>query len=322
VSYRKNGDWQSVFSRVLTLAFQSCPGRRPGAREPRLVESERSADALRLEDGMVRDVTSRIEELVQFAHRLADASGEVIRPWFRSSLDVTDKGTGRAGFDPVTEADREGEAVLRRLIKEVYPGHGILGEEHGREEGTEPFTWVLDPIDGTRAFICGMPQWGTLIALNDGSRPILGVLDQPVTRERWIGWSGHAELVTPSKTTKIKTRPCADLGDAVVTTTHPTAYFTKEEADAFQVIGQRAKMTRYGGDCYAYALLAMGFIDLVIEASLKPWDIQALIPIIEGAGGIFTSWDGGDAQNGGRVIAAGDARVHAQALEILRNVPQ
>lgn len=262
-----------------------------------------------------------IEELARFANRLADASGEVIRPWFRVALDVTDKGTGRAGFDPVTEADREGETVLRRLIAETYPAHGILGEEHGHEAGADPLTWVLDPIDGTRAFICGMPQWGTLIALNDGKKPILGVLDQPVTRERWIGWTGHAELVTPSKTTTIKTRPCADLRDAVVTTTHPTAYFTREEADAFQEIGGRAKMTRYGGDCYAYALLAMGFIDLVIEASLKPWDVQALIPIIEGAGGLVTSWDGGDAQNGGRVIAAGDARVHAQALEVLRKVP-
>jgi len=266
-------------------------------------------------------MTVPIEDLARFAQRLADASGDAIRPWFRVVLDVTDKGTGRAGFDPVTEADREGETVLRRLIKETYPGHGILGEEHGHEAGTEPLTWVLDPIDGTRAFICGMPQWGTLIALNDGKRPILGVLDQPVTRERWIGHSGQAELVTPTSTTKVKTRACAELRDAVVTTTHPTSYFTKDEAAAFEEVGRRAKMTRFGGDCYAYALLATGFIDVVIEASLKPWDIQALIPIIEGAGGLITSWEGGDAQNGGRVIAAGDARVHAQALEVLRKVP-
>lgn len=262
-----------------------------------------------------------IDELTRFAHRLADASGDVIRPWFRAALDVTDKGAGRAGFDPVTEADRQGEAVLRRLIKETYPGHGILGEEHGHEPGTEPLTWVLDPIDGTRAFICGAPQWGTLIALNDGRRPILGVLDQPVTRERWVGGAGRAELVTPSLSAPIKTRPRADLRDAIVTTTHPTDYFTEEEAEAFQEIGRRAKMTRYGGDCYAYALLAMGFIDLVIEASLMPWDVQALVPIVEGAGGLFTSWDGGPGHEGGRVIAAGDARLHAQALDVLRRVP-
>lgn len=260
------------------------------------------------------------DELVRFAHRLADASGAVIRPWFRVTLDVTDKGTGRAGFDPVTEADREGETVLRRLIKEAYPTHGILGEEHGRETGTDPLTWVLDPIDGTRAFICGMPQWGTLIALNDGTRPILGVLDQPVTRERWVGHGGRAEIVADGKSTTIRTRPCADLASAVLTTTHPSAYFSGPEQQAFQDLAGKAKMTRYGGDCYAYALLAMGFIDLVVESSLKPWDVQALIPIIEGAGGVFTSWTGGDAQEGGRVIAAGDARVHAQALDVLRRV--
>jgi histidinol phosphatase-like enzyme (inositol monophosphatase family) len=271
-------------------------------------------------------MTTSIEELARFAHRLADASGDVIRPWFRVTLDVTDKGTGRAGFDPVTEADREGETALRRLIKATYPGHGILGEEHGHEAGTDPLTWVLDPIDGTRAFICGMPQWGTLIALNDGTKPILGVLDQPVTGERWIGHSGKTELVvargdgSPAKTTKLTTRPCADLSSAVLTTTHPTSYFTEAEQQAFQELAAGAKMTRYGGDCYAYGLLAMGFIDLVVESSLKPWDIQALIPIIEGAGGLVTSWDGGDAQNGGRVIAAGDARVHAQALDVLRKV--
>ncbi|MBX3216161.1 MAG: histidinol-phosphatase [Labilithrix sp.] len=260
------------------------------------------------------------EELVRFAHRLADTSGEVIRPWFRATLDVADKGTGRAGFDPVTEADRAGETALRRLIAATYPDHGILGEEHGHEPGASPLTWVLDPIDGTRAFICGMPQWGTLIALNDGARPVLGVLDQPVSGERWIGRAGHAELATAGRTLPIRTRPCADLASAVLTTTDPTAYFTKPEQDAFQRLAASAKMTRYGGDCYAYGLLAMGFIDLVVESGLKPWDVQALVPIVEGAGGLITSWDGGDAQNGGRVIAAGDARVHAEALAVLRAV--
>lgn len=259
-------------------------------------------------------------ELAQFAHRLADASGDVIRPWFRKRIDVVDKGR-RGRFDPVTEADREGEAVLRRLIKETYPTHGILGEEHGREQGSDPHTWVLDPIDGTRAFICGMPQWGTLIALHDGVRPVLGILDQPVTRERWIGFDGHADLVTPSGTTRLQTRPCTDLTSAVLTTTHPTAYFSDVEGGTFESLSGRVKMTRFGGDCYAYGLLAMGFIDLVVEASLNPWDVQALIPIIEGAGGLFTSWTGGDAQSGGRVLAAGDPRVHAQALEVLSKAP-
>lgn len=259
-------------------------------------------------------------DLVAFAHQLADASGEVIRPWFRAGIDVTDKGTGRAGFDPVTEADRQGEAVIRKAIKERFPTHGILGEEHGHEPGPEPLTWVLDPIDGTRAFICGMPQWGTLIALNDGKRPVLGLMDQPITRERWIGWDGHAELVHDGKRQAIKTRPCADLASAILTTTHPTAYFTAAEQAAFQSLAGGTKMTRFGGDCYAYALLAMGCIDLVVESALKPWDVQALIPIVKGAGGLFTSWTGDDAQNGGRVIAAGDPRIHAEAVAILQHV--
>jgi histidinol phosphatase-like enzyme (inositol monophosphatase family) len=261
-----------------------------------------------------------LEELARFAHRLADASGKVIRPWFRATLEVVDKGTGRAGYDPVTEADRAGEVEIRRLIKETYPTHGILGEEHGREAGSDPYTWVLDPIDGTRAFICGMPQWGTLIALNDGARPVLGVLDQPVTKERWVGYAGQAAFTFEGRTTPIKTRACESIANAVLTTTHPTAYFSKPEEDAFQVLAARAKMTRYGGDCYAYGLLAMGHIDLVVEAGLKAWDVQALIPIIEGAGGVISSWDGGDAQEGGRVVAAGDPRVHAEAVAVLRRV--
>lgn len=261
-----------------------------------------------------------IAELVTFAEQLADASGKVIRPWFRVNLDVTDKGTGRAGFDPVTEADRQGEHAIRRLIRETYPRHGILGEEHGREPGSDALTWLLDPIDGTRAFICGMPQWGTLIALNDGKRPVLGVLDQPVTKERWVGHSGHTEFVSGSERRRLKTRPCSSLSSAVLTTTHPSAYFTAQEQRAFQQLAGSAKMTRFGGDCYAYGLLAMGFIDLVVEAALKPWDIQALIPIIEGAGGVCTSWEGGDAQQGGRVVAAGDPRLHAEAIEVLRGV--
>jgi myo-inositol-1(or 4)-monophosphatase len=258
-----------------------------------------------------------LSELARFAHRLADASGEVIRPFFRAELAVVDKGTGRAGFDPVTEADRRAETVLRELIFEKYPTHGILGEEHGRTPGADPLTWVLDPIDGTRAFICGMPQWGTLIALHDGTRPILGVIDQPITGERWVGHSGATEFRTKSTTRRIRTRALGDLGAAVLTTTHPTAYFSPEEAAAFERLAGQVRMTRFGGDCYAYGLLAMGFIDLVVEAGLAPWDVQALIPIIEGAGGLVTSWTGGDAQDGGRVLAAANPELHRQALAVL-----
>lgn len=265
---------------------------------------------------------SRIDgPLVAFAHRLADAGGEAIRPYFRRHLIVTDKNEGVAAFDPVTVADREAEAAIRALIRKEHPEHGILGEEHGVEPGSSAFKWVIDPIDGTRAFICGMPLWGILIALNDGTRPILGVFDQPVTGERYVGNGERAELLHAGVVRRLETRRCPDISVAVLTTTHPTAYFTLPEQSVFQGIASKAKMTRFGGDCYAYGLLAMGFIDVIIEASLKPYDVQALIPIIEGAGGVMTTWEGGDAQEGGRILACGDRRLHARLLEDLRGCP-
>jgi myo-inositol-1(or 4)-monophosphatase len=266
-------------------------------------------------------MAATLDEFAAFAHELADASGDVIRPYFRTRIEVTDKGSQQRSFDPVTAADQEAEAVIRKLIKSRFPAHGIMGEEHGAEKGQDAYTWVLDPIDGTRAFICGVTQWGTLIALNDGERPMLGVLDQPYTRERWIGYAGKTEFVTREECGIVRTRPCATITQAVISTTHPTGYFTPPEQKAFQSLVSHARLSRYGGDCYAYGLLAMGFIDLIVEATLKAWDIQALIPIIEGAGGIVTTWEGGDAQNGGRIIAAGDTRLHAEALAVLSQVP-
>ncbi len=256
--------------------------------------------------------------LASFAHRLADASGAAIRPHFRSLLSVEDKG-GKKGeaYDPVTIADEQAEAAIRALIAATYPDHGILGEEHGHRPGTSSYTWVLDPIDGTRAFITGGPQWGTLIALNDGSRPVLGVLDQPFTGERWIGHSGRAEFGSRGDTRPLKTRACATVKEAVVSSTHPWSYFTPAELDAFRRVDSAARMTRFGGDCYAYGLLAMGFMDAVIESSLKAWDIQALIPIVEGAGGVVTDWQGNDPQDGGQVVASGDERLHQALLEML-----
>ncbi len=260
-------------------------------------------------------------KFVDFAHRLADAAGAVIRPYFRSPIAVDDKGTGRAGYDPVTIADQEAEAVIRQMILKEHPDHGILGEEHGAQAGTSEWTWVIDPIDGTRAFITGFPVWGTLIALNDGKRPVLGVIDQPVLRERYIGDGKNAEAIVAGERRPLRTRDCHALAAAVVTTTHPTGYFSLAEQQAFRSVADRARMSRFGGDCYAYAMLAMGLVDAVIEASLKPYDIQALIPIVEGAGGRVTDWKGGDAQQGGRIVATGDARVHAEILETLSALP-
>ena len=260
-----------------------------------------------------------LSALAAFAHRLADASGAAILPYFRSELGVDDKGAAKGqAFDPVTAADRDAETAIRALIAAEYPGHGILGEEHGHEAGTSPLTWVLDPIDGTRAFITGGPQWGTLIALNDGAAPVLGLLDQPFTRERWIGHSGRTELHAGGAVRRLKTRPCPTVAEAVISSTHPWSYFSAAEQAAFRAIDAKARMSRFGGDCYAYGLLAMGFMDAVIESALQPWDVQALIPIVEGAGGIMTTWTGGDAQDGGQVVASGDERLHAQLLKLLK----
>lgn len=257
-------------------------------------------------------------DFAAFAHRLADASGAAILPHFRSALAVEDKG-GKKGeaYDPVTLADREAETAIRALIKMAYPDHGILGEEHGHEPGSSRYSWVLDPIDGTRAFITGGPQWGTLIALNDGEKPILGVLDQPFTGERWIGVNGRTEFRVKGETRRLKTRTCPALKDAVISSTHPWGYFSEAEQSAFRRMDGMARMTRFGGDCYAYGLVAMGFMDAVVEAALKPWDIQALIPIVEGAGGVVTTWSGGDPQDGGQIVASGDERLHAQLLKLL-----
>jgi histidinol phosphatase-like enzyme (inositol monophosphatase family) len=250
-----------------------------------------------------------------FANSLADAAGEVIRPYFRRKIEVVDKGV--AMFDPVTEADKKAEQAIRALIARERPDDGVLGEEFGEVKGTSGRTWVIDPVDGTRAFITGNTQWGTLIALNERGMPVLGIMDQPVLRERFIGTGEGAELRSRDGTMKLATRPCASLAEAVVMTTHPWNYFDASEQAAFRRLAESSLLSRFGGDCYGYGLLAMGFVDLVVEATLKPWDIQALIPIVEGAGGIVTDWRGGPCADGGRVIAAGDSRVHAAALKFL-----
>jgi histidinol phosphatase-like enzyme (inositol monophosphatase family) len=255
------------------------------------------------------------QSTIAFAHRLADAAGEVIRPYFRQRIAVIDK--GKTMFDPVTEADRRAEQAVRALIKRERPADGILGEEYGEERGESGRVWVIDPLDGTRAFITGQTQWGTLIALNEGGAPVLGILDQPVLRERFVGTAEGAFLHAREGRSRLKARTCASLGGSVLMTTHPWDYFDQGEQAAFRRLADAALLTRFGGDCYAYGLLAMGFVDLVIEARLKPWDIQPLIPIVEAAGGVVTDWQGQPCFEGGRVIAAGDKRVHAEALKLL-----
>lgn len=262
---------------------------------------------------------NEIDNLTAFAGRLADAAASVTLQHFRNQVSIDNKLDGTA-FDPVTIADRDAESAIRNLIKAEYPTHGILGEEHGREMGESALYWVLDPIDGTRSFISGVPLWGTLIALNNGTRPTIGVMDQPYLQERYVGFPGGARLIRRDEVFPLKTRACASLKEAIMGTTDPVVFNRETELPAFKQVRSKARLTRYGADCYFYCLVAAGLTDLVIEAGLQSYDIQALIPIIEGAGGIVTDWQGGDPQMGGRVIAAGDRRVHEEALEILSRV--
>ena len=257
-----------------------------------------------------------IQRRFEFAQHLADLAGEIIRPYFRRRIEICDKGS--AGFfDPVTEADRRAEEAIRASIAREFPSDGIVGEEFGDAPGASGFVWIIDPIDGTRSFIVGQPLWGTLIGLEKDGHPAIGVLDQPFLRERFTGWGGIAELRDPAGVARLSTRACARLADAVICTTHPETHFSHQERIRFRRIEQACRLSRYGGDCYAYGLLAMGLIDLVIEAGLKHWDIAAIIPIVEGAGGIVSNWNGDRAIKGGNVIAAGDAALHAAAVNVL-----
>lgn len=260
-----------------------------------------------------------LNRLADFAQALADASGAAIRPYFRSTAGVDNKAVG-GGFDPVTEADRAAETAIRELILQTHPSHGVIGEEFEDRPARSACNWVVDPIDGTRAFIMGLPMWGTLIGLTVGGVPILGVMDQPFTRERFWNSPDAAFYRGPDGERLLKTRPCASLGEARLACTTLDMFETPEDLRRFQTLSRQVRLTRFGTDCYAYCQLAMGQIDLVVEASLKPFDIVALIPIIERAGGVVSSWEGGSAAGGGRVVAAGDARLHEAALEILSGV--
>jgi myo-inositol-1(or 4)-monophosphatase len=250
-----------------------------------------------------------------FVRDLARVSGEAIRPFFRSAIGVENKGT-KGAFDPVTEGDRAGEAAMRRMIRETFPAHGIVGEEHGVENAGAEHVWVLDPIDGTKAFIAGIPLWGTLIGLARRGRPVFGMMHQPFIGEKFWGDGAGSRYEGPAGDRVLRARPCASLAEATIMTTSPKL-FGRREQERFDAVEAQCRTYRYGADCYAYCMLAAGHVDLVVEAGLKPYDILALIPIIEGAGGVVTTWDGGSAADGGRIVAAGDRRVHTEALAIL-----
>jgi myo-inositol-1(or 4)-monophosphatase len=254
------------------------------------------------------------QDLVGFAHKLADEAGAVILSHFRSRGDVANKSA--AGFDPVTEADQGAELAMRRLIEAEFPSHGISGEEFPDKANDDAYRWVLDPIDGTKAFITGLPVWGTLIGLTHHDQPVLGVMDQPYLGERFWNADGKAFFRSPRREQPIRTRQCGSLASAILGATTPDM-FEGEEGRRFRNLSEACRMTRYGGDCYLYCMLAMGLVDIVAEASLKPFDIVALIPIIEAAGGIVTTWSGSDPSGGGQILAVGDPALHDAAMRAL-----
>lgn len=259
-------------------------------------------------------MTTDLAEILAFADELADAARAAILPHFRQNGAIDNKLDG--GFDPVTEADRAAEAAMRALIETRYPSHGVIGEEFGDKPG-DGRTWVLDPIDGTRAFISGLPTWGVLIGFTEDEQAVAGVMDQPFTGERWSGGRGQGAFWRRgTERLALRTRPCASLSDAVIATTDP-AILGEGYRTPFDAVRSRVRLCRLGLDCYGYAVLASGWLDLVLETGLKDVDIAALIPIIEAAGGAVSTWRGEPARLGGDIVAAGDARALDAALAVI-----
>ncbi len=255
-------------------------------------------------------------QIRETAEKLADAARAAILPHFRAATLLAEN-KDPDDFDPVTVADKAAEQAMRAVLADLRPEDGILGEEFGEQAGTSGLTWVLDPIDGTRGFVSGTPTWGVLIAVSDKTGPVFGIVDQPYIGERFIGGGGVAEMTGPMGTRALKARDPRGLSEATVFTTFPEVG-TDIERQAFHAVAQNARLTRYGCDCYAYALLAAGQVDLVIEAGLNAYDIQAPIAVIEAAGGIVTDWQGGPAHQGGRALAAANSEIHAETLAILQ----
>ncbi len=255
------------------------------------------------------------QAFITLAEDMADAAGAVARRYFRTTFDVYDK----PDDTPVTRADREAEAAVRAIIARAHPDHGVVGEEQGSDRAGAEYVWVLDPIDGTRKFIAGNPLFGTLIALLREGRPILGLIDMPMLGERWTGAAGRpTRFADRQGAREVRGRPCAGLTGAVLSASSPHM-FSGDEFPAFERVRRAAKSVLYGGDCFAYGALAGGFLDLVVEADMDPYDFMALVPVVEGAGGMMTDWTGAPLalETDGRVIAAGDKRAHEAALELL-----
>lgn len=260
---------------------------------------------------------AELREYRDFAGEVAREAGAATLAYFRTGVGGVDNKQAASGrFDPVTLADREAESIIRQRIQEKYPTHAILGEEHGHREGGA-LTWVIDPIDGTRSFIAGLLHWGVLVGLFDGERARVGAAYQPFTGELFLGDGEEATWQRGDETRRIAARLCSALTDAVICTTDPRMFKGRGEREAFQRVQAVTRMRRLGGDCYNYCMLAMGQVDLVVEARINPYDIEALIPIIEGAGGVITTWSGKNASFGGQIVAAGDPELHELVVAIL-----
>ncbi|TNC51849.1 inositol monophosphatase family protein [Rubellimicrobium rubrum] len=267
----------------------------------------------------MRDTLTEDERavLIRTAHALADAARPETLRHFRTGIATDDKGPGPGGlFDPVTEADRAAERAMRAVLSRERPDDAILGEEYGPQPGTSGLTWVLDPIDGTRGYISGTPTWGVLISVADETGPLYGIIDQPYIGERFEGGFGRASVNGPHGRAELKVGKPRPLSEAIVLTTFPEIGTAAEHA-AFRRVADRARLVRYGMDCYGYALLAAGQVDLVIEAGLQPYDVQAPIAVVTAAGGLATGWDGSPAHGGGRLLAAANPQIHAAAMELL-----
>jgi histidinol phosphatase-like enzyme (inositol monophosphatase family) len=259
-------------------------------------------------------------EFELFAVDLAREAARVSLPYFRGACEESDKG-GPGAFDPVTQADREAEAAIRTLIAARYPDHGVIGEEYGEDRPDADHVWILDPIDGTRAFIAGLPLWTNLIALRTEGRPAVGVIGQPYLDEIFLGGPSGARLLRGGLETPLGVRRCASLNDAVIATTDPDL-FTGAELGAWTQVRAAARLARLGCDAYAYAMLAAGRIDLVAESALKVWDWSALVPVIEAAGGAVSNWRGEAPDGSGQILAVGDVSIREQALVTLRRAAQ
>jgi len=262
--------------------------------------------------------------LLTIAHKAADAASVPTLTNFRQVIDIENKHQP-GGFDPVTIADRNAEQQIRDVVLGAFPEHGFYGEESAKAIKQDQPLWIVDPIDGTRAYITGLPLWGTLIAVYDGEDVVLGILEQPVLKERFVGTAfgstevvRKAELLKPDAQISLQTRQGIELSDAIVQTTAPDMFGDAESHRAFEKLKASVSMVRYGGDCYCYALLAMGFVDIVIETTLQPYDIAALIPIVQGAGGVISNWQGESAVNGGSIIACASPHLHEEVLRLIQ----